>query len=224
MPKLKKWYQSLASSEMESMRCLTQKMNRDNAARDCAESKASNLNLIKEISETIATEIDMDKQNWFFLNGYVAHIKNDERLSYPACPNENCRRKVVEDSNGFRCENCQKTHPAYNPTYMATVRISDFTDSIYVSFLRDQGTAILGKTAQEMETFRQTQDPDTVQEYFDSLMFKKINLMVKGKYETYQNEPKMKFVAMKTFPRSVAAENKSLLERLDIYSTLEAVQ
>lgn len=42
-------------------------------------------------------ESDMDKPQIFFLNGYVSRIKNDERMFYPACPNDNCRRKVTSD-------------------------------------------------------------------------------------------------------------------------------
>merc|ERR1712110_292701 len=50
----------------------------------------------------------------FFLNGYVSMIKNDERIYYPACKNENCRRKVTEDGAGYRCENCNRTYETYS--------------------------------------------------------------------------------------------------------------
>jgi hypothetical protein len=73
----------------------------------------SNLNLITEINDSLREENDVDQFHFFFLNGYVSRIKNDERIYYPACQGDNCRRKVVEDTAGFKCEHCQKTFLSY---------------------------------------------------------------------------------------------------------------
>ena len=105
----------------------------------------SNLNMICEINDALQHENDTDQYHFYFLNGYVSRIKNDERIFYAACMSENCRRKVVEDSGHFRCEHCQKTFMSYRPTYMITAKVSDFTDSIYVNFAREHGAALMGK-------------------------------------------------------------------------------
>ena len=107
--------------------------------------KASNLNVICEINEAFNAENDTDRFHFFFLNGYVSRIKNDEKIFYAACMSDNCRRKVVEDNQGYRCEFCNKSFLTYRPTYMITARVSDFTDSIYVNFAREHGTALMGK-------------------------------------------------------------------------------
>lgn len=87
----------------------------------------------------------MDASHVFFINGFLCQIKNDEKLMYCACPVENCKRKVNEVSPGaFRCEACDKTFPNFVPTYMITAKIADFTDSIYINFAREHGTAIMG--------------------------------------------------------------------------------
>jgi hypothetical protein len=33
----------------------------------------------------------------------------------------------------------------FNPTYMITAKISDFTESIYINFAREHGNALMGK-------------------------------------------------------------------------------
>lgn len=122
------------------MKCLTQRMNRDFGNREGGanqENKPSNLNLIKEITDSINQENDVDKAHFYFLNGYVQRVRNDDKLFYPACPNDSCRRKVCEDAGGYRCENCAKTYDSYNPTYMIQAKISDFSESIFVNFSRD---------------------------------------------------------------------------------------
>ena len=47
--------------------------------------------------------------------------------------------------------------------------------------------------------------------------------MVKGKFEFYNNESRMRFFAMKVFPHSVQAENNALLKRLELYKGLETL-
>ena len=84
-------------------------------------------------------------------------IKNDDKVFYPACKNENCRRKVVEDSGRmYSCEHCGKSFDSFQPTYMIMARISDFTDSIYVYFTRENGTSLMGKTADQFKEFKDT--------------------------------------------------------------------
>lgn len=38
-------------------------------------------------------------------------VKSDN-IWYPACPSENCNKKVMDIGNGWRCEKCDMTHPA----------------------------------------------------------------------------------------------------------------
>lgn len=148
------------------------------------------------------------------MNGYVSRIKNDERIFYAACMSENCRRKVTEAGQGqWRCEACNKYFASYRPTYMITAKVSDFTDSIYVNFAREHGAALmgkfyqifidLGKSAEEFKQFKEEETEDTVNAYFDQLLFKTFNIMVKGKFENFNGEQRMRFFAVKVFPHNV---------------------
>lgn len=113
--------------------------------KDPEKAKSSNLNLISEINEALSHENDTDQYHFYFLNGYVSRIKNDERIYYNACMSENCRRKVTTEHDGYRCESCNKNFMTARPTYMITAKISDFTDSIFVNFAREHGAALMGK-------------------------------------------------------------------------------
>ena len=104
---------------------------------------------------------------------------------------------------------------------MITAMISDFTESIYVNFAREHGTSLMGMSAEEFKTFKDTQSEATVQKYFDDLLFKSFNIMVKGKYEYFNGENRMRYFAVKVFPHNVVSENKALLSRLDMYKQIE---
>jgi len=103
------------------------------------------LKLISEINEEAQLENDTDKYSFFLLNGFVSRIKYDGLIYYDACINEKCRKKVVEENQGYRCDKCQKLFATSKPTYMITAKITDFTDSIYVTFAREHGETLMSK-------------------------------------------------------------------------------
>lgn len=112
----------------------------------------------------------------------------------------------------------------YNPTFMITAVISDFTESIYVNFAREHGDKLMGMTAQQFKTFKENESEATVQKYFDDLLFKPYNIMVKGKYEYFNGENRMRYFAVKVFPHNIQNENRALLSRLEMYKQMEQDQ
>lgn len=58
-------------------------------------------------------------------------------------------------------------------------------------------------------------------EFFESLSFKKFSLVLRAKYESYGGDTKLKYFAFKVQPYSLEMENKSLLNRLQMYTTKE---
>ena len=105
---------------------------------------------------------------------------------------------------------------------MITAKISDFTESIFVNFAREHGTALMGMKAEEFKEFRENNSEQDVQNFFDSLLFKRFNIMVKGQYEYFNGENRMRYFAVKVFPHNVQAENRALLRRLEMYSELKS--
>ena len=104
------------------------------------------------------------------------------------------------------------------PTYMITAKVTDFTDSIYVNFTREHGTAVIGMPADKFKEFRERQDDDTIMNFMDSLLFRRMNIMVKAKLECYQGENRVRYFALKVFPCNMHSENKALLQRRASYS------
>lgn len=94
---------------------------------------------------------------------------------------------------------------------MFRAQISDFTESIQVTFPREQGDKIIGMSAVEFRKFKEENSEETVQKYFDDLLFKSFNVMIKGKFEHYNGETRMKYFSVKVYPHSIANENKALL-------------
>jgi hypothetical protein len=43
-------------------------------------------------------------------------LGNEDKLFYLGCPD--CRKKVLDDAAGYRCETCDKVHMTCQPIYM----------------------------------------------------------------------------------------------------------
>lgn len=102
----------------------------------------------------------------FYVSGYVAYLKNDERTFYLACPNESCKKKVIEESVGWRCENCNKTYPNCVPTYMVSAKISDLSDNLFCNFYRHEGTALMGMPAEKLKELKDQGDLQVINEAY----------------------------------------------------------
>lgn len=177
--------------------------------------------MIAEVDE-IANEFSYGEESdrLFVFNGYISRIKNDSSFFYPACTMEGCKRKVVEESPGvWRCESCNHSSNEFKPTYMFSAQVSDFTGSMWVSFAREQGNSLMGMTAEQFKTFKETKEEE-FESFIESLMFKPVNIMVRGRQSTYNGETKLKFFAVKVLPQTnVKSENTALLKRLSIYTS-----
>jgi len=79
---------------------------------------------------------------------------------------------------------------------------------------------MVGMKAEEFKEFKESESEEKVQAYFDSLLFKTFNIMVKGKFEYFNGENRMRYFAVKVFPHNVQAENRALLRRIDMYKLM----
>jgi replication factor A1 len=200
VPEVQRLQEWISEQNPEEFRSLTQApVERSEAKASQASSSKNNLNLLAEIKN------NSEEDSFFFVNGYVQRIANDDKLYYNACPGDRCGRKVMDEGRGFHCENCQRTYPNCNPTYMMNARLSDFSDSMYVNFAREQGTALMGISAADLKNLREQQPEEDQEAFFESLNFKEVNVMIRGKPDFYNGEARMKYYAVKVLPASVKA-------------------
>ena len=67
-------------------------------------------------------------KKFFYISGFISYLRNDDKTYYLACPDETCKKKVMEEAVGWRCENCNKTYPNCVPTYVITAKIADVSE------------------------------------------------------------------------------------------------
>ena len=75
-------------------------------------------------------------------------------MFYLGCPE--CKKKVVEDIAGYRCESCNKIQATNVPTYMLNVKFSDLSGNTFITFPKELGDPIMnGLSANEFKNFKE---------------------------------------------------------------------
>ena len=92
--------------------------------------------------------------SYYYVSAYIWILKNDDKTYYLACPNENCKRKVIEESVGWRCSSCDQTYPSCVPTYMLSSKMADASDANFINFYKAEGTAIMGLPADKLKEIK----------------------------------------------------------------------
>jgi len=65
------------------------------------------------------------------VSGYVEKVLCDEMrmMYYLACPK--CKKKVLQDGNKYRCEQCNKYNDTFDVKYNLTIKISDMSGGLF---------------------------------------------------------------------------------------------
>jgi len=192
-------------------------------ANDAASNKLENGRLVCEMNDIFASDPKILQAmgnnpsggGYFNISAYVTYVKNDDKVFYLACPEDNCRRKVVDndgmiDATGkYRCEHCNRNYETCVPTFMLLAKIADFSDSVYVNFYRQQAELIMGGvTAEKIKELKEQGESAQVNDAFCDAQFKPFTFTVKATARSFQDETRLNFSCTKIIPHSFTAENK----------------
>ena len=62
---------------------------------------------VRTIEDIKANPQIAEKAEMFSCRGTILHIRGDNP-AYPACPNQSCKKKVIDTGEGWHCEKCEK--------------------------------------------------------------------------------------------------------------------
>jgi replication factor A1 len=156
-----------------------------------------------------------EKPDWFSLMGTITFIKSDGTISYPACPTENCGKKVFEDGpNMWRCEKCQKVFDRCDHRYILSLQVADHTGQSWFSAYNDFAQELLGKSAEEMY-YLKASDESAFSTVFKDALFKQFLFRCRAKQESYQGENKVRLNIQSAAPISPTEESKLLIQNIE---------
>ncbi|PWA01780.1 hypothetical protein BB558_002098 [Smittium angustum] len=152
-------------------------------------------NLRNEQLKTVAQVRDEalgmgDGVDYYTLDSTILYIRQ-ENIAYPACPSESCNKKVIQENDQWRCENCQRSYPAPEYRYIISINVSDHTGNLWLQCFNETAIQILGVTANELYPLYETN-----REEYDSKIakanFSKFRFRCRAKNEIYNDTARVR--------------------------------
>lgn len=154
------------------------------------------------------------KTLYFKCSGTLTWFSGDESKPYYylACPS--CKKKVAEDLNGYRCENCNKSIPKVNPSFNFSIKFGDYSGNVFLGCLGETGDQILGMSAAKFfEIFNSNQGE--IKNITQSRLFTPFTLLIKAFYDArgqdFEGGSSVRYMLARVFAENVVEENQSLL-------------
>ena len=128
-----------------------------------------------------------NKPDYFSTKATIAYIK-PESFAYPACLNETCNKKVVEDGNGsWHCESCDADHPKPEYRYIMSLNVNDHTGQLWFSCFDDVGRMVMGMSADQLMELKEN-DSAGMDKALENANCKTFTFKVRAKMDSYQDQ------------------------------------
>ncbi|KAL1593909.1 Replication factor A protein 1 [Paraconiothyrium brasiliense] len=176
--------------------------------------------LISQITED-ENYLQMDAPSYFNLKASVVFIRNSPTFAYPACSNEGCNKKVIEENSGeWWCEKCQKKWPEPLFRYVLSINVADHTGQMWLSCFDDTARIIMGMSANELMKIKNDSEENSTQDFSIAMQegtCRTFNFRVRGKMETYNDQPKPRYQVLGINTLNYAQEANRLAQLIKQY-------
>ncbi|KAH9282620.1 Replication protein A 70 kDa DNA-binding subunit [Echinococcus granulosus] len=163
------------------------------------------------------------KPDFFTCKAVVTFLKK-ENFMYQACTTEGCQKKVLDLGNGlYRCEKCNRETPNYKWRLLLSVKISDMTGEHWITCFQNTAEVILGRNAEELGAIKESKDENQMDNVFVNAIFKSWIFRLRAKVDTFNDESRLRVVAIEAKPVSFADYGRQLQKQIEaIIPTLPA--
>lgn len=172
--RLKGWYDSQGRTENFSS-------HNNMASMGAATGRQDQTKCISQVKDE---NLGMENTDYFSLKATIVYIKQ-ENFAYPACSNEGCSKKVIDQGDGtWRCEKCDISHPRPQYRYIMGVNVNDHTGQLWLSCFDDVGRLVMGMSADELMDVKEN-DEDRVPAIFEAANCSKLSFRCRAKMDMY---------------------------------------
>ncbi|OWB73514.1 hypothetical protein B5S31_g3260 [[Candida] boidinii] len=208
--KLKGWYDSQGVNE--NFKSLKQE---DGPAR-------SSLNSIPAILERkTIRQAEMENlghtsnQDFFNLKATVTYLKTDN-FSYPACLNDGCNRKVLEQPDGtWRCEKCQANHDHPNHRYILTCSVLDETGQLWLTLFDNEATKLIGMSAGDLIQLKENENTSFKKLIDTHISMKEFAFRLRARLDEYNGQERVRYTVSGLSELDFKNESEALCKKLD---------
>ena len=125
-----------------------------------------------------------EKPDYFNVKATIIYIKH-ENPAYPSCSNGDCKRKVIETEEGWRCEHCEINHPKPRYRYVMSINVADHTGQMYLSCFDETGEIIMSMSADQLIALKENGEDKDV---YDDATGQEMVFRCRAKMDNYQDQ------------------------------------
>ncbi|KAF2878996.1 hypothetical protein ILUMI_27178 [Ignelater luminosus] len=157
---------------------------------------------------------DAEKGVYFQTKATVIMFRSENCL-YKSCPVDDCKKKVVDMENGmYNCEKCGRQYPNFKYRLLGSINAGDWSGNQWISMFASETEKVLGMTSEEVGQAVEA-NPQALADLADKANFKQFILKCRAKTETYNDETRLKTVAIKVDNISYKEYNAHLISRIN---------
>lgn len=154
-----------------------------------------------------------EKGDYFQVKGTVLLYRSENGI-YKACPKEDCKKKIVDLGNGmYRCDKCNREYPNFKYLLLGSANIGDWSGNMWISLFSSEAEKVLEMSSQAVGEAIES-DPQALVEIADKAHFKQFIFKCRSKMENYNDETRLKTVALKVEPISYKECNTHAISRI----------
>ncbi|XP_066251958.1 replication protein A 70 kDa DNA-binding subunit [Euwallacea similis] len=151
----------------------------------------------REVQDQQFGTIDPVKGDYYKVKATVLLIRVEKSI-YKACIG--CNKKVIDNGdNTYRCEKCKTSDTNFKYRLLCGMNLGDWTGNQWVSMFSDEAEKVLGMTAQEAGELFETESLH-YEEAVQKCHFKELIFTCRVKMEQYNDEARLKTVAVRVEP------------------------
>eukprot|EP00828_Plagiopyla_frontata_P043305 TRINITY_DN670_c0_g1_i1.p1 TRINITY_DN670_c0_g1~~TRINITY_DN670_c0_g1_i1.p1 ORF type:complete len:215 (+),score=37.92 TRINITY_DN670_c0_g1_i1:453-1097(+) len=180
---------------------------------------------LEQIDQKATTElIDTSSKVYSDVIASIFYINPEGTLYYLSCPNEKCKRKIIQDPSGnsYTCLNCNQSYESCKARYIFTAKLGDESGNLWATFYDNVGVEIIQAEADSIRELKENDMADQLKEVLTDSWMKLFKFTIASKIEVYNGEKKIKHAVIKVqIQPDFTAETKNILDELNQFLLMQ---
>jgi len=167
----------------------------------------------KTLKQIKNENLGSDKPEYFNIVATIVFIKK-ENFAYPACPGENCNKKVVEYNDMWHCEKCNKSYSNPDYRYILSLDVLDHTGNQWLTCFNEVAEKLIGHKAQELQDIR-VRDENEFNRIINDVNFRQYDFRIRAKIDQYNDETRLRCNILNFKPINFEEQIKNNITSID---------